>query len=48
MKKKIVALIGVGTLIILASQVAWADAQSAEASAGIVGSWISILPHWLL
>lgn len=44
MKKKIVALIGVGTLIILASQVAWADAQSAEASAGIVGSWISILP----
>jgi len=44
MKKKIVALIGVGTLIILASQVVWADAQSVEASSGIIGSWISILP----
>ncbi|MFD2531945.1 Na+/H+ antiporter NhaC family protein [Gracilimonas halophila] len=44
MKKKIAALTGVGIILILASQVAWADAQTAEASSGIIGSWISILP----
>ncbi|MBD3617765.1 MAG: Na+/H+ antiporter NhaC family protein [Gracilimonas sp.] len=44
MKKKIAALIGVGTFLILVSQVAWADVQAAEASSGIIGSWVSILP----
>ncbi|HET8864919.1 MAG TPA: Na+/H+ antiporter NhaC family protein [Gracilimonas sp.] len=44
MKKKIAALIGVGTFLILASQLAWADAQTVEASSGIIGSWVSILP----
>lgn len=44
MKKKIAALTGVGVILILASQFAWADAQTAEASSGIIGSWISILP----
>lgn len=44
MKKKIAALTGVGVLLILASQFAWADVQTAEASSGIIGSWISILP----
>ncbi|MCH2448591.1 MAG: hypothetical protein MK198_00455 [Gracilimonas sp.] len=44
MKKKIAALTGVGVLLILASQYAWADVQTAEASSGIIGSWISILP----
>lgn len=44
MKKKIAALTGVGVVLILASQFAWADAQTAEASSGIIGSWISILP----
>ncbi|MCP9291822.1 Na+/H+ antiporter NhaC family protein [Gracilimonas sediminicola] len=44
MKKKIAALIGVVSLFILASQYAWADVQTAEASSSIVGSWLSILP----
>jgi Na+/H+ antiporter NhaC len=44
MKKKIAALTGVGVVLILASQMAWADVQTVEASSGIIGSWISILP----
>ncbi|MFP8489253.1 Na+/H+ antiporter NhaC family protein [Gracilimonas sp. Q87] len=44
MKKKIAALIGVCTVLILGSQLAWADIQTSEAATGLIGSWISILP----
>lgn len=44
MKKKIAALIGVCALLILVSQSAWADIQTTETTAGLIGSWVSILP----
>jgi Na+/H+ antiporter NhaC len=44
MKKKIAALIGVVSVFILASQFAWADVQTAEATSSILGTWVSILP----
>ncbi|MEX0608562.1 MAG: Na+/H+ antiporter NhaC family protein [Balneolaceae bacterium] len=44
MKKKIAALIGLGTILIISAQYAWADVQAAETSSNLIGSWISILP----
>ena len=44
MKKKLMALIGVLSIFILATQFAWADVQTAETANSLIGSWVSILP----
>jgi Na+/H+ antiporter NhaC len=44
MKKKIAALTAVCSVLILASQYAWAAPQMAESASTLTGTWVSILP----
>lgn len=44
MKKTFFVFVGVCTLLVLSTLLSWTDVQSGEASSGIIGSWVSILP----